>query len=33
MKIDQLRQLLEVSRTNSINQAAINLYIDRKSVV
>ena len=32
MKIDQLRQLLEVSRTNSINQAAINLYISQPNL-
>ena len=32
MKIDQLRQLLEVSRTGSINQAAANLYISQPNL-
>lgn len=32
MKIEQLRQLLEVSRTGSINQAAVNLYISQPNL-
>jgi len=32
MKIDQLRQLLEVSKTKSINQAAMNLYISQPNL-
>lgn len=32
MKIEQLRQLLEVSKTKSINQAAINLYMSQSNL-
>ena len=32
MKIEQLRQLLEVSRTGSINRAAANLYISQPNL-
>lgn len=32
MKVDQLRQLIEVSKTKSINQAAMNLYISQPNL-
>lgn len=32
MKIDQLRQLLEIAKTKSINQAAMNLYISQPNL-
>lgn len=32
MKIEQLRQLLEVAKTKSINQAAMNLYISQPNL-
>lgn len=32
MKIDQLRQIIEIAKTNSINQAAINLYLSQPNL-